>query len=298
MSDERIAFLGLEGSYSYQAAKALYPDAQLKGFPNFTDVVAAVDANEADIVVIPVENSITGRIPDVHRMMLTTQLQIVGEYMLPVVHCFIRPQTPPSADVTGRRLKTLYSHQQGFLQCRGYIESHFPEAELIELGDTASAVRTAAASNDPGVGAIGSAAAAEVYGAVIVDEDIADTGDNVTRFLVLVRPEVATVPDDADMTTMIFQVQHQPGSLLKALTVFQEEGINLTKLETYTISRQTLLPTFYVDLGAGLHSEQMRSALKKLKEKTAFMKLLGSYKSSDTRKMTSGFLPASERDQS
>lgn len=295
MSADRIAYLGLEGSYSYQAAKALFPEAELRGFHNFTDVVTAVDADKADIVVIPVENSITGRIPDVHRMMLTMQLQIVDEYMLPIVHCFIRPQTPPSADVTGRRLKQLYSHQQGFFQCRGYIESHFPEAELIELGDTASAVKTAAASNDPGVGAIGSAAAAEVYGAVIVDEDIADTGDNVTRFLVLVRPEAATVPDDADMTTMIFQVQHYPGALLKALQVFQDEEINITKLETYTISRQTSLPTFYVDLGAGVSSPQMRSALKKLKDKTAYMKLLGSYKSSESRQMTSGFLPGREQ---
>ncbi len=295
MSADRIAHLGIKGSYSYEAARALFPDAELHGFSNFTDVIGAVDADQADMVVIPVENSITGRIPDVHRMMLTTQLQITDEHMLPIIHCFIRPQTPPSADVSGRRLRQLYSHQQGLLQCRGYIESHFPDAELIELGDTASAVRTAAASNDPGVGAIGSASAADAYGAVIVDEDIGDTKDNVTRFLVLVRPEVATVPDDADMTTMIFQVQHYPGALLSALQVFHEEGINLTKLETYTISQQTLLPTFYVDLGAGVHSPQMRNALKKLKDKTAYMKMLGSYKASDTRQMTSGFLPATEQ---
>lgn len=293
MKAERIAFLGVEGSYSYQAAQTLFPGKQLVGRSNFKDVVTAVTDETADVAVIPLENSITGRIPDVHRLMLTMQLQIVAEYMLKIEHCFIRPAAiTPGEGI--RNITKLYSHQQGLLQCRTYIEREFPEAEQIATADTASAVRMISETTEDHVGAIGSSVAAAVYGAMVVDEDIADEKDNFTRFAVLQRPEEVKAVPDADMTTMIFQVQHYPGALLHALQVFEEEEINITKLETYTISQQTLLPTFYLDLGAGISSAPMRNALEKLKKKTAYIKILGSYKSSETRKMTSGFLPAKE----
>ncbi len=294
MQVKRVAFLGIEGTYSYQAAKTLFPDAELLGRRNFTEVVATVNAGEADAAVIPVENSITGRIPDVHRMMLTMQLQITAEYMLRVEHCFIRPRARPTGDLSGWKVKKLYSHSQGLMQCRGYIERHLADAEQLEMGDTANAVKHVAQTDEEGVGAIGSPAAAEFYNAVIVDRDIADEKENYTRFLVLMRPEDVEPASDADMTTLIFQVNHYPGALLSALEVFREEEINITKLETYTISQQTVLPTFYVDLGAGISSPQMRRALDKLKHKTSYMKLLGSYASSSMRQMTSGFLPARE----
>lgn len=294
MDIKKVAFLGIEGSYSYQTARHLFPDAEALGFPIFTDVVAAVNADNADCAVIPVENSITGRIPDVHRLMLSMQLQIVAEYMLRIEYSFIRPADEADQGIEG--ITTLYSHPQGFLQCQQFVEKHFPTIKKIEVTDNASAIKAITASDEKGLAAIGPNSAAELYNAVVVEPDIADQRDNYTRFLSLVKPEYAVPDPDADMTTMIFQVQHHPGALLEVLSIFEEEKINITKLETYTISQQTILPTFYVDLGAGVSTPNMRRAMTKLRDTVSYMKLLGSYTSSDTRLITSGFLPTADKD--
>lgn len=286
-----VSYLGEPGSYSYQTARTLFADAKLAGFRNFSEVIGSVEQRQADVAVIPVENSISGRIPDVHRLMLSMELFIAGEYMLKIEHCLIRNRLKPAIADGPRPIRRIYSHGQGFLQCKDYIEAKHPDAELIETSDTATAVRMAAQSTDSDVAAIGPEIAAEVHGAVVVDRNISMQKNNFTRFLVLVRHEDAEPEKDADVTTLIFQVDHHPGALLKALTVFHEEAINITKLETYTISEQTALPTFYIDIGAGLDTAPMQKALQKLEKAARYIKLLGTYKSSAVRSAMSGYLP-------
>ena len=139
--------------------------------------------------------------------------------------------------------------------------------------------------------AIGSSVAAQVFGGVVVERDIADQKNNYTRFLALEKP--ALQPDYAgcDITTLIFQIDHRPGALIDALAVFRDAGINITTLETYTISEQTALPTFYIDIGGGLEEAEVQQALSALEEKARYVKLLGSYVASEVRNANSGFLP-------
>jgi prephenate dehydratase len=286
-----VAYLGEPGSYSYQTARILFPDLEFSGHRNFTEVIQSVETRERDVAVIPVENSISGRIPDVHRLMLSMELFISGEYMLRIEHCLIRNRLRPQLAEGPRPIRRIFSHSQGFIQCKDYIEAKLPDAELIETSDTAAAVRLVAQSSEPDIAAIGPEIAAEVHGAVVVEREIATQKNNYTRFLILVRHEDAQPDPDADVTTLIFQVDHQPGALLRALAVFNEENINITKLETYTISEQTALPTFYIDIGAGLETAPMQAALKKLERNARYIKMLGTYRSSALRNAMSGYLP-------
>ncbi len=291
MTQMLVSFLGIDGSYSYQAARSFFPEAKFLGYRSFAEIIESVQNQDSNAAVIPVENSITGRIPDVHRLLLSMQLTIVGELMLPIEHCLIRSRQGLQLITDHSEIRKLLSHPQGFMQCKPYINKHFPDADLVDISDTANAVREVAQSEDPTVAAIGPEVAAEIYDAVVIEKNIAAIEDNYTRFVLLSGSRMPETDEAADMTTLIFQVRHEPGALLDALAVFQIEGINLTKLETYTIAKQTALPTFYIDVGAGLREERMQRALQNLEIRAKYVKILGSYQSSSVRKAMSGFLP-------
>lgn len=291
-----VTYLGEVGSYSYQAAQYLFPDSRFLGFKNFIDVVAAVEANESDYAVIPVENSTSGRIPDVHKLLLTTRLLITSEYMLAIKHCLVCSPLHSINNNTSA-IETIYSHPQGFIQCRDFLRAAYPSANLIETADTASAARIVAELNRPDVAAITSPIAAHNYKCAVIHENVADRKDNFTRFITLANT-MAEPPFLEDcLTTLIFQVNHKPGALIKALQVFDQSDLNVLKLETYNISEMTQLPTFYIDVGAGIDVERMKTALGKMEKLVPYMKLLGSYKASPLRSPTSGFLPLQNSSQ-
>ena len=285
-----VSYLGRPGSYSYQVAKILFPEDSPQGFNSFSEILVSVTEGGADTAVVPLENSITGRIPDVHRLMLSMSLEIVAEHILRIEHCLVVDGTLDLGKQGVKSVETLYSHSQGLLQCKQYLSEHFPAAALIETTDTARAVATVCEAGSAHVAAIASRAAAAVWGGQVVDADIADDKDNYTRFLVLRRPEDVE-ERSGDLTTLIFQVDHTPGALLRALQAFQIEGINITKLETYMTSRLAVSPTFYIDVGSGLLEPAMQAALSRLKRVASYVKLLGTYQPSHIRSMTSGFLP-------
>lgn len=291
MTAETIAYLGSPGTYSYQAAISIYPDADHAGLRTFGEIMETVEAGEHKAAVIPIENSTSGRIPDVHRLMLSTEMAIVSEHMQRIEHCLIQAHSGPRPVTEASQLERIYSHRQGFLQCSGFIEAHCRDAEQVECVDTASAVKLVSEKGDPAAAAIGSSVAAQVFGGVVIERDIADQKNNYTRFLALEKP--ALQPDYAgcDITTLIFQIGHHPGALIDALAVFRDAGINITTLETYTISEQTALPTFYIDIGGGLEDAAVQQALAGLEEKARYVKLLGSYVASNIRNANSGFLP-------
>ncbi len=291
MTAATVAYLGSPGTYSYQAAATIYPDAEHVGLRTFGEIMESVETGDYDTAVIPIENSTSGRIPDVHRLMLSTEMAIVREHMLRVEHCLIQAHSGPHPVAEPGSIKKLFSHRQGFLQCSGFIEAHCRDAEQVETVDTAAAVRQVVELADPAVAAIGSSVAAQVFGGVVIERDIADQKNNYTRFLALEKP--ALDPDYAgcNITTLIFQIDHEPGALIDALAVFRDAGINITTLETYTISEQTALPTFYIDIGGGLEDAAVQDALRALEEKARYVKLLGSYVASEVRNANSGFLP-------
>ncbi len=291
MTARTIAYLGSPGTYSYQAASTMFPDDEYVGLRTFGEIMETVEAGEHRTAVIPIENSTSGRIPDVHRLMLSTEMAIVREDMQRIEHCLAQAHSGPRPVSDVSSIKRLYSHRQGFLQCNGFIEAHCRDAEQIECVDTASAVRQVSQAGDAEAAAIGSSVAAQVFGGVVIERDIADQKNNYTRFLALEKPALEPDYSVANITTLIFQIDHQPGALIEALAVFRDNGINITTLETYTISEETALPTFYIDIGGGLEDAQVQGALRALEEKARYVKLLGSYVASDIRNANSGFLP-------
>jgi prephenate dehydratase len=289
----KVSYLGIPGSYSFHAAKVLFPKAELINFKSFADVFDSVRTRDADAAVIPIENSIAGRVVDVHSLMLSLELQISQEYLLKIDHCLIIRQPRPNLVemFDYGKIKRVISHPQALSQCRRFISEKLPQAETVSAGDTASAVKLVAERGEPGDAAIGSRIAAETYGGRVVANDIADVAHNTTRFLCFTDKENLQDDGENSITTLIFQVQHVPGALVAALSCFEEFGVNLMKLETYMVSDEIRHPTFYVDVGASLGDERLKRALEKLKERAIYIKLLGTYRASDERSAQMGFLP-------
>lgn len=289
---DRVSYLGIPGSYSYQASSEMFPESELIGFPTWSAVLGAVESGRAQCAVVPVENALTGRIEGIYQALSNTKLNIIAEYILPVDHCLLAPAgkgSPESFDFSA--VKAVYSHQQGFLQCAKFLERRLPHAELIETTDTAKAAQIASTA-EPGVAAISSKLCATLFTLDVVAEDIADEPGNATRFLVMSKEGFAAAPPTSPaVTTLLFRLKHYPGALVKALAAFSEQGINLTKLETYMLSRERQNATFYVDVGEHLHSDKMKAAIPQFAEHVEYWKVLGTYKASPLRGVVAGFLP-------
>lgn len=290
---KNVSYLGVPGSYSFQAAKDLFPKARLHGFKGFSDVCDSVSDGRTQVAVVPIENSIAGRVADVHGLMISTELQIAGEHLLPIEHCLIggaRKSGGQHFDLS--KIKKVHSKPEALSQCRRFLDSRLPNADRISAADTASAVAYIVQSGVSDELAIGSSYAAEEYGATILERNIADGRQNTTRFLALTKESNLKSASDADFTSLIFQTGHTPGALIDALSAFRECNVNMTKLETYMVSAELKNPNFYVDIGAGLQEQRMQDALSRLKERTIYIKLLGTYRASPERSARIGFLPA------
>lgn len=288
VKSSRVSYLGVPGSYSHQATKFLFPKSELFNQRSFSDVVNDVQNGITDIAVVPVENSIAGRVADVHSIMLSTDLLIVCEHLLKIEHCLI-VNNDEATDLSS--IEKIYSHPQALTQCKKFISENLPNAEKINTSDTASAVKKIVELGQSNCAAIGSIYAAKEYKASIVAHNIADISNNTTRFLALtseenINDELAT----GNISTLIFQVKHEPGALIKALSTFEENDVNIMKLETYMVSGDISNPTFYIDIGAGLHEDKLKKALRQLTSCTIYIKFLGSYKASDARSSETGFL--------
>lgn len=279
-----VGFLGAPGSYSNQAAQSMFPEATLQGFPSFGPIVAAAEDGSIDAAVLPLENSISGRIPDVHRLVLGMNLFMTEERLLDIEHCLI----VSSLDAANKDIETIISHPQGLLQSDKYLSSKYPDAARVARSDTATAVAEVVKDGATGIAAIGSEFAAKHYGGIVIARNIADRSDNLTRFVALKRE--AVISEDDNMTSMIIQVDHKPGALVNAIQIFGKHGVNITKLETYMISEKTVYPTFYLDVGCGAKSDNLVAAMEEMKTKLKYSKFLGSYKYDTKRTSQNGFL--------
>ena len=297
-AQKAVAFLGIAGSYSYEASRALFPDHEARGLPHWPEIFREVDSGRAACLVVPVENALTGRIEGIYQELSRTTLNITQEFILPIRHCLLAPGPAPEGPLDDKALaarlskvKQVYSHPQGFLQCREFVARFLPDAELKATTDTANAALTAA-EGDAACAAIASKAAAELYGLAVLREDIADEAGNAPRFLVLSKDGFeAAAPDAPAVTTILFQTRHTPGSLVGALSTFAGAGVNIIKLETYMASLERRKPTFYIDVGAHMDAEPMKAALARFADHVDDWKVLGSYPASPLRGAVSGFLP-------
>ena len=270
-----IAFQGEPGAYSEAAALRYSDHADLLACESFEQVFEAVDQGKADHGVLPVENSIGGSIHRNYDLLLEHDLPIVGEVQLVITHNLM---ALPGTRID--ELTRIYSHPQALAQCERFLRA-LPHVAVEASYDTAGSAKLVKEKHLVGAGAIASERAAHVFGLQILQSEIQDFSDNITRFLVVSR--VADPDPLVDKTTVVFSLPNEPGALFKALSVFALRDIDLTKIESRPIRGRPWEYLFYVDLPLGRHDLRCSRALVHLAEFARSMRTLGSYKSWKSR---------------
>jgi prephenate dehydratase len=267
----KIVFQGEPGANSHLACREAYPDYAPVACPTFEDAFAAVSSGEAALGMIPIENSIAGRVADIHHLMPHSGLHIVGEWFLPVRHQLLGLKGAKLDDI-----KTVESHVHALGQCRNIIRKL--KVKAVVAADTAGSAREVAQAGDRSRAAIATKLAAEIYGLDILAENIEDEEHNTTRFIVLAR-EAQHAPSDNGpvVTTFIFRVRNIPAALYKALGGFATNGVNMTKLESYMIEGNFFATMFYADIEGHPDDHNVALALKELEFFSKEMKILGVY---------------------
>jgi prephenate dehydratase len=266
-----IAFQGAPGAYSDLACRGVYPDWTTLPCRAFEDAFQAVHAGSADLAMIPVENSVAGRVADIHRLLPEGGLHIVGEHYQRVVHHLLALPGTALPD-----LSEVHSHIQGLSQCRGLIRAL--GLDPVVHADTAGAAKDVAAWGDRRKAAIASELAGRIYGLVSLKADIADGEHNTTRFVILSR-EPAVPPPDAGptITTLFFRVRSVPAALYKALGGFATNGVNIVKLESYMVDGRFTAAQFHADVEGHPDDPAMRHALDELRFFAREVRVLGTY---------------------
>lgn len=268
----KVAFLGPRGSFSEEAARRFFPleeSIELKEYPSIRDVFRAVEEGEVDYGVVPIENSIEGGVNETLDLLFETKLKICGE-----LEHRIRLNLIGKPGLKIEDVRILISHPQAINQCRNFIERVLKGVEIREATSTSQAVKMALESEY--VAAIGSELAARLYGGEIMARGIEDYRDNYTRFFLLGWEDSPKM--DGCKTSLIFSTHHKPGALYKALGVFAERGINLTKIESRPIKGRPWEYMFYVDFEGHRDDDICKEAIEDLRGRALFVKILGSYR--------------------
>jgi prephenate dehydratase len=275
---KKIVFQGEPGANSHLACREAYKDHEPVPCPTFEDAFAAVESGEAALAMIPVENSIAGRVADIHHLMPESGLHIVAEWFLPVRHQLMAPKGATLADI-----KTVESHVHALGQCRNIIRRL--KIKAMVAADTAGSAREVAESGDKTRAAIASRLAAEIYGLTILAEDVEDETHNTTRFVVLAREAkwAKAGPPGSVITTFVFRVRNVPAALYKALGGFATNGVNMTKLESYMIGGNFFATQFYADVEGHPDDRSVMLALEELAFFSKEMKILGVYPAHEFR---------------
>ena len=241
-SSNIIAFQGVLGAYSHMACQAVKPEMEVLPCRSFEDMILAVQEGRAELAMVPVENSIAGRVADIHHLLPGSGLYINGEHFQRVNHQLLAPRGATLED-----LVEVHSHAQGLAQCRERLRAL--GLQPVIHPDTAGAAKDIAARGDKSVGAIASALAGEIYDLDVLVPSAEDAEHNTTRFLVMSRTDITPpVNGEAMITTMVFTVRSVPAALYKSLGGFATNGINLTKLESYIRPGSHHNAQFYVDV--------------------------------------------------
>lgn len=267
----RIAFQGELGAYSHQACRETYPDMEALPCRTFEDAIAAVREGQADLAMLPVENSTFGRVADIHHLLPESGLHIVAE-------AFVRVHINLLA-LPGVRLdeiESAMSHTMLLGQCRAFLERH--GIHRVTGADTAGSARHVAEAGQPEMAALASELAGEIYGLDVIARHIEDQGNNTTRFLVMARePDFSQRGDNGMMTTLVFRLRSIPAGLYKALGGFATNGVNMTKLESYMVGDNFNVVQFYADIEGHPDDPALARALDELDYFTSNVTILGVY---------------------
>lgn len=267
----RIAFQGELGAYSHQACREVFPDMIPLPCPTFEEAIARVKGGEAKLAMLPVENSLYGRVADIHHLLPESGLYIIGEHFVP-----IRLQLLGVPGATLEGVQEAQSHTVALGQCRRFLKAR--GIKPVVGADTAGSAEQVASRGDPARAAIASRLAGELYGLTQLAEDIEDADHNTTRFLVMSRQKIEADPlGGPAMTTFVFEVRNVPAALYKAMGGFATNGVNMTKLESYMVDGSFTATRFYADIEGHPESEAVRLAFEELGFFTAMVKVLGIY---------------------
>ncbi|HKN03797.1 MAG TPA: bifunctional chorismate mutase/prephenate dehydratase [Buttiauxella sp.] len=273
----RIAFLGPKGSYSHLAARQYaarhFEQFIESGCAKFQDIFNQVETGQADYAVVPLENTSSGAINDVYDLLQHTSLSIVAEMTVPIDHCVLVKGT---TDLEA--IETVYSHPQPFQQCSQFI-NRYPNWKIEYCESTSAAMEKVAQANSPHVAALGSEAGGALYDLQVLERNLANQTQNITRFIVLARKSIEVTDQVPAKTTLLMATGQQAGALVEALLVLRNHNLIMTKLESRPINGNPWEEMFYLDVQANVNDDAMRKALRELGETTRSMKVLGCYPS-------------------
>lgn len=273
-----ISFQGEPGANSHIAAQETHPGWETLPCPTFEDAFAAVSEGQAGLAMIPIENSIAGRVADIHHLLPTSGLHIVGEHFLPI---HFQLMSVEGADLG--TIRNVYSHIHALGQCRKIIRKLGLKAAVA--GDTAGSAREVAESGDPTRASLAPRLAAEVYGLKILAEDVEDETHNTTRFIILSKePRWAPAGNGATVTSFVFRVRNLPAALYKALGGFATNGVNMSKLESYMVEGQFSATQFYAEVDGHPDDLNLKRALQELEFFSRELHILGVYPTHPFRK--------------
>ena len=278
MSKIKVAFQGEKGAYSHIASQTIYKNAEVKNCATFEETFKTAYEDEDIKAIIPLENSLAGRVADIHYLLTKYKLQIYGEHFQNVEHCLLCKK-----EVELKDIKYVRSHAQAIGQCQNIIKKN--NFKSIISADTAGSAKDLADSKDNSIAAIASELAAKIYNLKILEKNIEDENGNVTRFLIMGKnvkqPEFEK--NKRYITTCIFRLKSEPSALYKSLGGFATNQINLTKLESFSVKNTFDQTNFYLDLEGHIEEKAVQKSLEELGFHTESLDILGVYEASKFR---------------
>jgi prephenate dehydratase len=277
----RIAFQGDYGANSDMACRDQFPELSPLPCATFEDALMAVENGDADLGMIPIENTLAGRVADIHLLLPESRLHIIGEYFMP-----IRFQLMVLPGVKKEEIRTVHSHIHALGQCRRIVRMNGWKA--IVAGDTAGAAKMVSEEQDRSMAALAPRLAADLYGLEILEENVEDSENNVTRFVVLSRDRIVPARNSTEekiVTTFVFNVRNIPAALYKAMGGFATNNINMTKLESYQLGGKFVATQFYADIEGHPDDDNVKHAMDELKFFSTEVRVLGTYRAHPMRDM-------------
>ncbi len=269
---KRVAYQGVKGAYSHLACYHLYPEYEAIACKSFDDAMYLVEESEADVAMLPMENSTAGRVEEIYRLIPKMKLYIIDEYFEPVNHCLLALRGSELKDI-----KSVSSHPQALAQCKNHIKEL--NLKAIAKFDTAGSAEELITLGDKRHTAIASSLAAEIYDLDILCEAFQDLKNNTTRFLVLSKDHIIPTLDAKNkyITSMIFEVSNIPASLYKVLGGFATNGVNIIKIESYAGNGTLTISQFHIDIDGHPDETNVKNALEELAYFANSVKMLGTY---------------------
>jgi len=278
MKKKKIAFQGEKGAYSHIAIEELYRDAEIKTCNTFDETFKTAFEDEDYQIIIPIENSLAGRVADIHYLLPKYKLQIYSEHFQKVEHSLL---VKPDASI--KDIRYVRSHAQAISQCQEIIKKN--NFQTIVSADTAGSAKELAANKDISIAAIASELSAKIYNLKILKKNIEDEAGNVTRFLIMGKavnqPEYTA--EKKFITSCIFRLKSTPSALYKCLGGFATNQINLTKLESFSVKNTFDQTNFYLDLEGHIEEKSVQKAMEELGFHTESLDILGVYEASKFR---------------